>query len=141
MTTNPYEQRARELAWAVLDKHKCGLFEAGISVFDAEAATKLLAEFGAVCAREAALPMELRELSEKATPGEWYVDIHKNILQGGKMVAFPCISGGLPQKENAQFIVACVNYVRRALAIPESTPVGEKSGEQAAGAGRAEGQG
>lgn len=38
------------------------------------------------------------------TPGPWYVDIHANIMAGGRLVAFPSVSG--PQEANARLIAA-----------------------------------
>jgi hypothetical protein len=45
-------------------------------------------------------------MSAQHTPGPWRVDSHFNIFYKDAMVAFPCISGGLDQKANAQLIAA-----------------------------------
>jgi len=42
----------------------------------------------------------------KYTPGPWSVDHNMNIMSQGRLVAFPGIAAGFPQKANAQLIAA-----------------------------------
>jgi cation transport regulator ChaB len=66
---------------------------------------------------------ELRELSEKATPGEWRFDQYEG---GSRIVTEPDIPINIfRNKCNSEFICACVNYVRAALQVAGAAPAKE----------------
>lgn len=50
----------------------------------------------------------------KHTPGPWWVDVHKNVMAAGGMVAFPCISAGFDQAANARLIAAAPELLEAA---------------------------
>jgi hypothetical protein len=69
----------------------------------------------------AAVPEELRRLSEAATPGEW--SIFCEALMRAIVAPDKCVithtdrTSGDPWKADAYFIVSAVNYVREAIAL------------------------
>ena len=42
--------------------------------------------------------------SSKPTRGPWWVDVHKNIMASGGLVAFPGVAAGFDQQANAHLI-------------------------------------
>lgn len=59
------------------------------------------------------------------TPGPWSVDVHKNIVASGGLVAFPGIRAGFNQEANARLIAAAPELLaalQRILAHPNFRP-------------------
>jgi hypothetical protein len=80
----------------------------------------------------ALVPDELRELSEKATQGEWSALFFRVSAEDEQVIASTefmrreAVGEGEEEgRVNAAFIVACVSYVRALLANQASTPVKE----------------
>lgn len=48
-------------------------------------------------------------MSAQHTQGQLHIDVHGNIIGGGKLVAFPGGADGQPQQANARRLVACWN--------------------------------
>ena len=53
----------------------------------------------------------------KYTPGPWSVDQNMNVMSQGRLVAFPGIAAGFPQKANAQLIAAAPELLKALIRL------------------------
>lgn len=56
--------------------------------------------------------MSAEQMTEQHTPGPWWLDLHCNVQCSAGLVAFPCISSGLPQRANGLLVAAAPDLLK-----------------------------